>query len=90
MDSPREGSEWRHQEPWLLQLHWMGPGFPITGSSRSWFSGAKDMKREVVRSAQVRALPENDEGGCGYGDMSQQFTLQSIPLSPGLELVSGP
>lgn len=48
------------------------------------------MKREVVRSAQVRAFPENDEGGCGYGDMSQELTLQSIPLSPGLELVSGP
>lgn len=46
------------------------------------------MKHEVVRSAQARALPEN-EGDCGYGDMSQQLTLQSIPLSPGLELVSG-
>lgn len=48
------------------------------------------MKREVVRSAQASELPENDEGGCEYGDMSQQLTLQSIPLSPGLELVSGP
>lgn len=89
MGNPWEGSWWRHQEPWFLQFHWMGPGFPITVPSRYWFSGAKGMKHEVVRSAQVRALPEN-EGDCGYGDMSQQLTLQPIPLSPGLELVSGP
>lgn len=52
IDSPWEGSAWRHQGPWLLHLHWMVPHFPLTGTNRYWFSGARGMNRDMDSSGQ--------------------------------------